>query len=149
MRVRPMIPADAGQVAELSTQLGYPSSPDQIAQRFAVVAERPDHGVFVAVAPAGPVFGVIHVRVADLLELDPIAVIESLVVDERSRGRGIGGYLVRQRSSGRARAESARCGSARTLRARRRTGSTSGSGIRAPRRRSRSRSRYRVVSPEC
>lgn len=94
MRIRPMVPADAGQVAELVTQLGYPSSPSQLARRFAVVAERPDHAVFVAVAPDGAVLGVIHARVADLLELDPSVAIESLVVDEGARGRGIGGSLV-------------------------------------------------------
>lgn len=94
MRIRPMAPADAGQVAELVTQLGYPSSPSQLARRFALVADRPDHGVLVAVAPDGAVLGVIHLRVAGLLEMEPTAVIESLVIDERARGRGIGGQLV-------------------------------------------------------
>src|ERR1051326_1944189 len=40
--VRAMTAADAGPVAALSGELGYPSTPEQIAARFRLIEERPE-----------------------------------------------------------------------------------------------------------
>jgi ribosomal protein S18 acetylase RimI-like enzyme len=74
MRVREARLDDAGPLASLATQLGYPTTPDQ-AERRAIV-------------------GWIHVMGSVSLDSDPSAEIAGLVVDEVFRGSGIGARLV-------------------------------------------------------
>jgi GNAT superfamily N-acetyltransferase len=94
IRVRPMCFEDCAAVAALSTQLGYPSTPDQIERRFALVAEAPDARVWVAECGEGNVVGWIHLFGTRQVESDPGAEIGGLVVDESTRGRGIGRALL-------------------------------------------------------
>jgi len=91
--IRPMVREDAPAVARLATQLGYPSSVDQIERRWGALRSS-DSEALVAVGPDGDVLGWIHVFETRLLESDPVAEIGGLVVDERARGRGIGAMLV-------------------------------------------------------
>lgn len=91
MLLHPATPADAPALAGLSGQLGYPSTPAQIAARL----ERLGAADRVLVAEAdGRVAGWIHVRGTRSLESEPWAEIAGLVVDEGVRGRGIGRELV-------------------------------------------------------
>jgi GNAT superfamily N-acetyltransferase len=94
MRVRVMTEQDAGAVAALSGQLGYPAAPERIAARFREVAADPDAGVFVAATPDGAVAGWIHVCGRRSLESEPHAEIAGLVVDAARRRQGIGRRLV-------------------------------------------------------
>ena len=94
MRVRIMTEQDAGAVAALSGQLGYPASAERIAARFRDMAGDVDAGVFVAVSPDGSLAGWIHVCGRRSLESDPHAEIAGLVIDAARRRQGIGRRLV-------------------------------------------------------
>ncbi len=110
VRVRAMIAVDAERVADLCTQLGYPSTAAEVAARFAVLQASSDHAVFVATDDAAPppaaggrgarpegpgtVVGFVHVHQAATLEGGPWAEIGGLVIDQAARGRRIGQLLV-------------------------------------------------------
>ncbi len=89
-----MTASDAGQVASLAGQLGYPSTPAQIETRFRAIEGDPDSSVFVAVDSGGPVLGWVHVFGHHLMESEGAAEVGGLVVDSRVRGRGIGRSLM-------------------------------------------------------
>jgi GNAT superfamily N-acetyltransferase len=100
MKIRPAEPADSPALAVLATQLGYPSTPGQIAARLADVTPRPENAVLVAVAEGdGETIGWIHVAGSHAIESDPYALIVALVVDERHRGGGTGAALVEAASA--------------------------------------------------
>jgi len=96
--VREATPDDAGEIAGLASQLGYPSPADQVSRRLDALRNAPDSAVLVAEvgaeAGAGTLLGWIHVSINRLVESDPDAEIRGLVVDEASRSGGIGGRLV-------------------------------------------------------
>lgn len=92
--IRPMTAADAAAAARLATQLGYPSTPEQVARRFEAIVGNEESHVDVAVDEAGTLVGWIHVFGNRLLESEPDAEIGGLVVDESIRGRGVGSLLV-------------------------------------------------------
>jgi GNAT superfamily N-acetyltransferase len=92
--IRPMTAADAGAAARLATQLGYPSTAEEVLRRFHAITALPESYVAVAVSDAGSVVGWIHVFGNRLLESEPDAEIGGLVVDESYRGRGAGTALV-------------------------------------------------------
>lgn len=91
--VRAMAASDVPTVAALSSQLGYRTTPVQVAQRFAVLNGDPEHGFFVAVQN-GAVVGWLHVYGVRLLETDGYAELGGLVVDAAQRRRGLGRALV-------------------------------------------------------
>jgi GNAT superfamily N-acetyltransferase len=86
---------DAERAAELATQLGYPTTPEEMQRRLAQVLQVEEHAVYVAVWD-GRVVGWVHVCARPLVQVDRAAEIEGLVVDEACRGRGIGRLLIRQ-----------------------------------------------------
>lgn len=90
--IRPATPDDAIAMANLATQLGYASNPEQILWRLADLSQ-PHHRVFVAVAD-GTVVGFVHVEVKLTLLTDDVAEIGSLVVDQSWREEGVGRELV-------------------------------------------------------
>ena len=92
--IRPMIEADAGRVAELTTQLGYPADPETLVSRLAEVRTRVADEVLVAVDADDVPIGWIHVARLALLEESDLACINGLVVDEDHRSQGIGAALV-------------------------------------------------------
>jgi len=93
MTIRPATPADSPALADLTTQLGYPTSPEQAEERLRDLASRPENAVLVA-EEDGAVRGWIHVAALRSLEMEPCAIIQGLVVDEARRGGGIGAALV-------------------------------------------------------
>ena len=93
MTLRPVREDDAAAVADLSTQLGYPTRSGQAAARLRDLAGRPEDAVVVA-EEDGAVIGWIHVCGVWRLESGPSAEIAGLVVDEARRGRGTGAALV-------------------------------------------------------
>ncbi len=97
VHIRPMLAQDADCVAALATQLGYPSTSDEIRQRFDRIASRSEHTVLVAEDDGkGLIVGWLHVFLCHLMESDPYAEIGGLIVDERCRGSGIGQRLLEQ-----------------------------------------------------
>jgi GNAT superfamily N-acetyltransferase len=84
---------DADRLAELASQLGYPSCPNQLQSRLNRLASSPDQIVFVAEC-ADRVVGWLHVGIVALVETDGFAEIFGLVVDEIQRGRGVGRQLI-------------------------------------------------------
>ena len=91
--IRSAAPPDADRLAALSTALGYPMTPDEALRRLAEIADHPDHGLLVA-AIDGRVEGWIQVSLPRIFETPRQAEIAGLIVDEGSRGAGIGRALV-------------------------------------------------------
>jgi GNAT superfamily N-acetyltransferase len=85
---------DADVVADLATQLGYPTDPAAAARRIAEVIAREDHAALVAVGADDRPIGWIHVERAWSLAEDGQVLIAGLVVDEAHRSDGIGAALL-------------------------------------------------------
>jgi len=85
--------SDAARLAELSRQLGYPSTEAEIASRLAGLLTNDDHAVFV-VEEDGEVAAWIQVSLSRLVESPLSAEVGGLVVDERHRRRGFGPLLL-------------------------------------------------------
>lgn len=85
---------DAERLAQLSTQLGYPSSREDVERRLELIERTPDHVVYVAALADGSVVGWLHAYVRRLVESDTSAELGGLVVDEHCRGRGVGRVLM-------------------------------------------------------
>jgi GNAT superfamily N-acetyltransferase len=94
MKIRDARPDDAPELAGLTTQLGYPSTPDDIARRLPFLLGRDDQRVFVAVDDDDRALGWIHVALQRSLEDEPFAKIAGLVVASAARGAGVGSRLV-------------------------------------------------------
>ena len=92
--IRPIQSADAAAVARLVTQLGYPSSEAEIAERLAALSRQTDHFTFVA-EEGGRIVGLAGAYLDYALEFSgAYGRLTGLVVDEACRGRGIGRRLM-------------------------------------------------------
>jgi GNAT superfamily N-acetyltransferase len=91
LQLREITLADAAAAAELSGELGYPTSTEVMQQRIASLSA--DHTVYVACL-AGEVAAWIDVSVTRHLQSDPRAEIGGLVVSSKLRSHGIGRLLV-------------------------------------------------------
>ena len=85
---------DVTELSRLSTQLGYPCSPDQVLTFFADIVSDPNHCVFVAETDDGSIAGYVHVFKAKRLFIDPFSELGGLVVGNNFRGKGIGTTLL-------------------------------------------------------
>ena len=94
MKIRRALRKDAEQLAELTTQLGYPSSATQIRTRLGQLRPAGKHIVFVADLPGAGVIGWLHVSVTNLLESDLRAEVNGLVVADGQRSLGAGAKLI-------------------------------------------------------
>jgi GNAT superfamily N-acetyltransferase len=92
--MRPAEAADAGAIASLCGQLGYPSTSADIERRLAETAGDPGTAVLVADSRRDGVVGWVHVRALRLITRDACAEIGGMVVDEARRGNGIGTRLM-------------------------------------------------------
>jgi len=91
--IRPAAPADAPRLAALSTQLGYPMTPEEADERLEDLSRHADHTLLVA-DEGGRAAGWIQVSLTRIFESPVSAEIAGLVVDAEARGRGIGAALV-------------------------------------------------------
>jgi GNAT superfamily N-acetyltransferase len=94
MLIREFQAGDEERMAELSRQLGYPSTPAEIRIRLEPILGDPGHGVFVAEREEGGAAGWIHVFVQRCVESEARAEVAGLVVDEALRRRGAGRLLM-------------------------------------------------------
>jgi GNAT superfamily N-acetyltransferase len=85
---------DMDSLATLSTQLGYPTSANDILKRLLKILSMEDSKVFVAVSPEKRILGWIHVLVSYRLVIAPFAELGGLIVADGCRGQGIGGLLL-------------------------------------------------------
>jgi GNAT superfamily N-acetyltransferase len=92
--IRPFRPGDEERIAELSRQLGYPSTAEDIRRRMEPLLGDADHAVFVADLPDLPAAGWVHVFRLATVESDARAEIGGLVVDEACRRSGVGRRLM-------------------------------------------------------
>ncbi len=92
--IRPACREDSARLTDLSGQLGYPATPDQVERRLGLVAGSADDAVFVAEAPSEEVAGWVHISVCRVLESEGEAEVCGLVVDQRFRGSGLGRLLM-------------------------------------------------------
>ena len=84
------------RLAELSGQLGYAATPEQVHRRLQLIKRGAEHEVWVAEAAAGEVLGWIEVLLERTLISDREAEITGLVVDASCRGQGIGRRLMEE-----------------------------------------------------
>ncbi len=94
MEIRPATIDDAGALAELSGQLGYPTSEQDSGSRLIAILGSGDHSVLVACDSGGMVMGWIHIYRVLRVESDPFAELGGFVVSETHRRVGIGRRLL-------------------------------------------------------
>ena len=94
LEVRPAKSRDVPAIARLAGELGYPSTAQQVKDRFASMEGDPRHATFVAAVTEDEVVGWIHLAEVHSLASEPHAEITNLVVDSRFRGAGTGHLLV-------------------------------------------------------
>lgn len=94
MTIRGAEMRDVAWIAELATQLGYPTTAAQMEPRLARMLASARDRVFVAEID-GTVAAWIHIKLEDALESDTYGEIRGLIVGDGSRGRGIGLELMR------------------------------------------------------
>jgi GNAT superfamily N-acetyltransferase len=93
MRIRPCRLSDAQAVADLATELGYPTDAEQAGSRLAWMLGRGEDVAFAAELD-GAVVGWLHAREVRSLESEPCGEIAGLVVAAPHRGKGFGKALV-------------------------------------------------------
>ncbi|MCX7027832.1 MAG: GNAT family N-acetyltransferase [Spirochaetes bacterium] len=84
---------DSGRLAELATQLGYPTTAQEVGKRLARYEGSADERVIVAV-DEGKVVGWTSAAIVDHFYLARYVEISGLIVDADSRNRGIGALLI-------------------------------------------------------
>lgn len=94
--IRAAEPTDFPQIGELAGQLGYPSTTEEVARRYAEMKNSAEHGVFVAEVGDGRIAGWVGVFVQRTMESDACVEISGLVVDEHCRSRGLGLRLLKR-----------------------------------------------------
>jgi N-acetylglutamate synthase-like GNAT family acetyltransferase len=94
VKVRRARRGDAGRIAALTCQLGYPTTTRQIAKRLSLVLEESASACFVAVKREEGVVGWVHASTTPLLEVQRCAEVKGLVVDEKTRNESVGGRLL-------------------------------------------------------
>ena len=94
MTVRDATVADAGRLAALMTELGYPTTPDQMTARLTRILADADYSTFVA-CDGATIAGMIGTRTGPLYEFDePYGQIMVLVIADGYRRRGVGRLLL-------------------------------------------------------
>lgn len=86
--------SDAVRLAELSGQLGYPATAEEITKRLRKLGPASLSALFVADSPYDGVVGWAHVSVNHLLEVGTRAELNGLVVAEGQRSLGAGARLL-------------------------------------------------------
>src|SRR5579859_4533662 len=86
--------SDAQRLAPLAGQLGYPSTPEQVAARLRGIFADAEHIIFVAERQNGEIAGYVDVFLFRTTASDVRAEIAGLVVHEASRSQNIGRMLM-------------------------------------------------------
>lgn len=94
LKIRHARSTDVAQLAELTTQLGYPSTAAQLRQRLRQISLASQNAVLVAETKEAGIVGWLHVSKQALLESDVRAEVNGLVVKEGHRSLGAGARLL-------------------------------------------------------
>jgi len=94
LKIRRARKNDVARIAELSCQLGYPTTARELAGRLKLALREKNGVCFVAETKGDGVVGWAHVSVTPLLEVERRAELNGLVVDERMRSQGAGWSLL-------------------------------------------------------
>ncbi len=94
VKIRRARASDAAQIAELSGQLGYPTTAAEITKRLRKLKPASQNALFVAESLDSGVVGWAHVSVTHLLEVGTRAELHGLIVAERQRSLGAGARLL-------------------------------------------------------
>lgn len=94
MRIRIASIEDAPGIASLSSQLGYPAEPDEVAGFQTSILQHNDHCIFVSQDEDGTINGWLHIFLSWRLFLPPFVELGGIVVDEACRESGIGHALL-------------------------------------------------------
>jgi GNAT superfamily N-acetyltransferase len=94
VKIRRARPSDAPQLAELTTQLGYPTTPAAVSKILRKMKTGWSNALFVAESASKEVIGWTHVSVAHLLETGTRAEINGLIVADGQRSLGAGALLL-------------------------------------------------------
>jgi GNAT superfamily N-acetyltransferase len=94
MVIRKVETSDFDGIAVLCSQLGYPSTYDEVAPRIADLMKNEEHIIFVAVNLDGKIVGWVHSYIVKLFYADQSPEIGGIVVDENYRGHGVGRKLM-------------------------------------------------------
>lgn len=86
--------SDAPRLAPLAKQLGYASTPEEVAARLPGILADSEHIVFVAEQESGELVGYVDVFLFRTAASNVRAEIAGLVVEEKSRSQSIGRILV-------------------------------------------------------
>ena len=86
---------DAQRLAELSGQLGYPTTSAVIAKRMRKLKPTSQNALFVADSPDAGVVGWTHVSVTHLVEVGTRAELNGLIVADGQRSLGAGARLLK------------------------------------------------------
>lgn len=98
MKIRDILASDLPATHNLMGQLGYVPDEAELARRLEHVLVSSGHRIMVAEENC-QVVGLIHFFERPALEKGREVVVQSLVVDDRLRGRGIGEALMREAES--------------------------------------------------
>ncbi len=85
---------DALRLAELSGQLGYPTTTAEMTKRLRKLKPASQNALFVAESPSAGVVGWAHVSVTHLVEVGTRAELNGLIVAEDQRSLGAGARLL-------------------------------------------------------
>jgi GNAT superfamily N-acetyltransferase len=88
-----MTAADIPAAQELLSQLGYPLDGNEVRRRYGAIAAAGDHALMVA-QQTGRVIALCHVYARPALDKPVEAIVQALVVDQTSRGTGVGKTLM-------------------------------------------------------
>lgn len=94
VKIRPARSKDAARLAELSSQLGYPSTAVETLQRMRKLKPASLNALFVAEDRDAGVVGWAHVSVNYLIEVGTRAELNGLIVAEGQRSLGAGARLL-------------------------------------------------------
>jgi GNAT superfamily N-acetyltransferase len=94
VKIRRARASDAPQLAELSGQLGYPTTSAEIAKRLRKLKPASQSALFVAESYDSGVVGWAHVSVTHLVEVGTRAELNGLIVAEGQRSLGAGARLL-------------------------------------------------------
>lgn len=95
LKTRSAVLEDAGPIADLAAQLGYPSSAEAVALRMGRYLGNNDERIIVAEID-GSVVGWTSVALVDHFYTPLYAEISGLIVDENRRGYGVGALLLKE-----------------------------------------------------
>jgi len=94
LKIRRARMSDAPRLAELSGQLGYPTTADEIAKRMRRLRPTSLNALFVAESAEAGVVGWTHVSVTHLVEVGTRAELNGLIVGDGQRSLGAGARLL-------------------------------------------------------